>query len=113
MVKAPEYDFGSSTMSLLDQMDAFMDAASMQRLANKAVAYLSSYIEGPAEQCESMIKKLGTSNVSGADVGCADSMTVAVMTAAVLMAARDGRGTSVEKAKAAMDILEERYQAGW
>lgn len=113
MVKAPEYDFGSSTMSLLDQMDAFMDAASMQRLANKAVAYLSSYVEGPAEQCESMIKKLGTSNVSGADIGCDDSMTVAVMSAAVLMAARDGRGTSVEKAKAAMDILEDRYQAGW
>jgi len=109
----PTIDVGGG-ISLLDQMDRALTRNTMQRQAMTASRLLASMTDEDPVKLEQFVVDLSKLKlVQSIDQKDPDSVTLAVGSAAIMMAAREGRQTALEKVEGALKLLSDRYQADW
>ena len=90
---------------LLKQMATFLLPEAMAAAALRAYAYLDWLRNQPATRQESVVDSLTSGSLAPMDQRNADSVTVAVMSAAVVEANQSGRLTSSEVVSRAISTL--------
>jgi hypothetical protein len=109
----PEFEVGGGS-SLLDQMDRAFQRGAMQRYAMLAAGLLAGLVDETPEKIEEAVKDFSRlSLIQHVDQRDESSMTLAVGAAAIMMAARQGSQTALEKVEGAIALLSDRYQADW
>lgn len=109
----PEFEVGGGS-SLLDQMDRAFQRGSMLRYAMMAAGYLAAVVDDTPEKIEEAVRDFSKlSLIQHIDQRDETSMSLAVGAAAIMMAARHGSQTALEKIDGAIAILSDRYQADW
>ena len=107
---APDFELSEQAPSLLDQMDRFTDRDLMVARASKAFAYITAFLNGPAEQTDDLVESLSNSElIAGVSRAGNDGLVLAVASAAVVEALTAGRQTPVEALEHAADLLAARY----
>jgi hypothetical protein len=109
----PEFEVGGGS-SILDQMDRAFQRGAMLRYAMMAAGYLAAVVDDTPEKIEEAVRDFSKlSLIQHIDQRDETSMALAVGAAAIMMAARHGLQTALEKIDGAIAILSERYQADW
>jgi hypothetical protein len=108
-----EFDFSAEAPSLLDQLDTKLTAAEMSRAAACSAGLFEWAADQPATDQADLVAKMPIVSLRNIDTASPDSVTVAVGTAALLMAAKMGPATASERIRRAAGLLSERYQADW
>lgn len=109
----PEIEVGGVN-SLLDQMDSAFMIDAMQRHAMQASRLLASITDESPSALEQYVADFSRfSHMQNLDQTDSMSMTIAVAAAAIMMVAREGSQTAIEKIEGALKLLSDRYQADW
>ena len=107
------FDFKSEAPPLLDQMDAKMPRAVMERAAVCSSGLFEWAADQPAIEQAALVSRMSVTMLRDVDFSIPDSLALAVGASALLMASKLGPSTASERIRKAAGILSERYQADW
>ncbi len=109
----PKFEVGGCA-TIFDQMDAALDRSVVQRHAMLATKLLSGVVDQDPVTLESTVRDFSSIKlVQGITVSDPDTITLAIASAAIVLATSQGHQTAMEKIEGAVAVLSARYQADW